>query len=659
MKKLNIKTSINSYDIIIGQESILKLNSLTKNYDKILLLTNNTVGDIYKDKIFDLLPKDSTFLYQISDGEIFKNIDTAMDICSFLIEHNFSRNSLIVCLGGGVICDLGGFVASIFMRGINFLQIPTSLLAQVDASIGGKVAVNHPLGKNLIGAFKQPIAVIIDINFLKTLPDNEFKSGMGEVIKHALILKNSNFFEFLEKQYSGILNLEAHILIDMIFESCKIKKIFVEEDEFEKGNRAFLNLGHTYAHALETIFNYENISHGKAVAKGIIFELSLSKHLNFIDEEYIQKVKQLFNLYNIDCHPIYLEENTLIEVMKKDKKNVNNSINFILDKRDSLENTSISQKDILKVNSFFKDRFLKGIIDIGTNSCRLFIAEIEKKDSKLEIITPLFKDLDVSRLGKNLNQTGILSKESIEKTFSIIKTFKEKADSMGVSELIAFATSATREATNGEIFVRDIKTKFNINTLIIPGETEARLSFNGNRDIYREKIATIDVGGGSTEVTIGDFKNIEFIKSFPIGVVKLTEMFFSEENYSEESLKSSRNYLRGFFKELDRFKNSHFRIIGVAGTVTSNVSIIKKLPKFIEKEIHHYTLSKAILEENLTLFLSKNLEERKKIVGLEPNRADVIIAGNLILLTLLEVLEKNNITVSTNDNLEGAMVLNI
>ncbi|MBC2851790.1 3-dehydroquinate synthase [Cetobacterium sp. 8H] len=659
MKNLNIKTSINSYDIIIGQNSFLKINDFTNGYDKILFLTNKTIGEIYHQQISDILPKNKTFTYKMNDGENFKNIDTAMDIISFLIEHNFSRKSLIICVGGGVVCDLGGFVASTFMRGIDFLQVPTSLLAQVDASIGGKVAINHQLGKNLIGSFKQPIGVIIDINFLKTLPFEEFKSGMGEIIKHAIILKNSNYFDFLKNHYKEILNLEPIFLIEMIFESCKIKKQFVENDEFEKGDRAFLNLGHTYAHALETLLNYENISHGKAVAKGIIFELYLSKRLGFVDDNYISKISELFEMYTIDCHPIYLEENLLIQNMKKDKKNSNDSINFILDKINFLENMSISQEMILEVNSLFKNHILKGVIDIGTNSCRLFIAEIIKKDNQIEIITPLFKDLDVSRLGKNLNQTGVLSEESIEKTFSIIKKFKKKSDSMGVTELIAFATSATREATNGSTFVENIKNKFNIKTLVIPGEMEAKLSFNGNSALYHERIATIDVGGGSTEVTIGSYENIEFIKSFPIGVVKLTEMFFSEENYNEETLKSSRNYLKGFFTELDKFKNSNFKIIGVAGTVTSNVSIVKKLSKFIENEINKYTLSKVILEENLNLFLSKSLEERKKIIGLEPNRADVIIAGNLILLTLLEVLGKDFITVSTNDNLEGGMVLTI
>ncbi|WP_448822013.1 3-dehydroquinate synthase, partial [Cetobacterium sp.] len=228
MKNLVMKTSTNSYDIFIGQNTIDKLNDFTKNYDKILLLTNKTIDEIYNQKISSNLPKKKTYTYKIEDGEIYKNIDTAMKIFSFLIENNFSRNSLIICVGGGVICDLGGFIASTFMRGLDFLQVPTSLLAQVDASIGGKVAINHSLGKNLIGCFKQPIGVIIDINFLNTLPMYQFKSGMGEVIKHSISAKDKSYFNFLIESHRDILRLKPDVLIEMIYESCKIKKEFIE-----------------------------------------------------------------------------------------------------------------------------------------------------------------------------------------------------------------------------------------------------------------------------------------------------------------------------------------------------------------------------------------------------------------------------------------------
>ena len=238
MKNLVMKTSINSYDIFIGQNTIDRLNDFTENYDKILLLTNKTIGELYSQKILSNLPKKKTYVYKIEDGEIYKNMETSMEIFSFLIENNFSRNSLIICVGGGVVCDLGGFIASTFMRGLDFLQVPTSLLAQVDASIGGKVAINHSLGKNLIGSFKQPIGVIIDINFLKTLPLCQFKSGMGEVIKHSIIAKDKSYFNFLIESHRDILKLKPEVLIEMIYESCKIKKEFVDKDELEKGERA-------------------------------------------------------------------------------------------------------------------------------------------------------------------------------------------------------------------------------------------------------------------------------------------------------------------------------------------------------------------------------------------------------------------------------------
>lgn len=660
MKNLTIKTSTNLYEIFIGKNILYKINEFTHSYDKILLLTNKSIGNIYSKEIDLLLTNNNILKYEIEDGENYKTLESGMEITSFLIKNNFSRKSLIICFGGGVICDLGGFVASIFMRGIDFLQVPTSLLAQVDASIGGKVAVNHPLGKNLIGSFKQPIGVIIDINFLKTLPKKEFQSGMGEIIKHSLLSTNKDYFNFLFSNHEEINNLNKDLIIQMIFESCKIKKYFVEEDEFENGNRALLNLGHTYGHTLETLFNYENISHGLSVSKGIMFELYISKELGFLDDNYIQSVKTLFDIYNIDSTPIFIEKTALINTMKTDKKNSNNNINFIIRQNKNFVNIPVNEDVILKINSIFKSRFIKGVIDIGTNSCRLFIAEVEKdENNNINIITPLYKGLQVSRLGKNLNQTGILCKESIEKTYSIIKDFKAKATSMGVSQLMSFATAATREASNGNTFVQGIKTQFDINTTIIPGEIEAKLSFKGNSIIYREKIATIDVGGGSTEVTIGDSNDIDFIKSFPIGVVKLTEMFFNNQEYTKENIESAYNYLRGFFKELNKFNHLDLRMIGVAGSVTTNVTVIKELPIFKESAVNGFILSKLDLENNLNLFLSKNLEERKSIVGLDSQRADVIISGNIILLVLLEILSKNTITVSTIDNLEGAMTLNI
>lgn len=659
MKNLKINTSSASYEVTIGSNSVEKISEYTDSYDKILLFSNNKVGDLYKNKLLSLLPKNKTFYFQINDGEQYKNINSAMDIYSFLIDKNFSRNSLIICLGGGVICDLGGFVASTFMRGIDFLQIPTSLLAQVDASIGGKVAINHPLGKNLIGAFKQPIGVLIDTNFLHTLSKKEFQSGMGEIIKHSILIKDKSYFDFLSANSKDIKNLDSNFINEVIYKSCLIKKSFVENDEFEKGNRALLNLGHTYGHALENLYNYQHISHGNAISKGIIFELYLSKELNFISQEKIDSIEILFKKFDIDSTPIFIENSILLNLIKNDKKNINNNINFILPHESFCVNTSVDSDLILKVNSNFKNNFLKAVIDIGTNSCRLFIAQVNKENNDLKIITPLYKDLGISKLGKNLNNSGILSQKSIDKTFSILKRFKTKAENMGVNEIIAFATSATREASNGGLFVESIKAQFNIDTVVIPGEIEAKLSFNSNSVLYSGEILTLDIGGGSTEITIGTSNEISYIKSFPIGVVKLTEMFFKEDNYSLEAINSASCYLKGFFKEISKFKDQNFSIIGVAGSVTTNVSVLKSMKKFEEDKIDNFNLTYTNLKDNLNLFLSLSLKERENIIGLEANRADVIISGNIILLTILDLLKKNSLIVSTKDNLEGAMVLNI
>ena len=187
-----------------------------------------------------------------------------------MIDNEFSRKSVVVSLGGGVVCDMGGYIASTYMRGIEFIQVPTSLLAQVDASVGGKVAINHIKCKNMIGTFKQPYKVIIDIEFLKTLETKEFKSGMGELLKHSFLTKNKDYLSYIEENIENIKKYRNDVLEKIVEESIKVKKYFVDIDPYEKKERAFLNLGHTYAHALESFFDYKVYTHGEAVSKGII-----------------------------------------------------------------------------------------------------------------------------------------------------------------------------------------------------------------------------------------------------------------------------------------------------------------------------------------------------------------------------------------------------
>ncbi|MGL4392379.1 MAG: 3-dehydroquinate synthase, partial [Fusobacteriaceae bacterium] len=285
MKILDVKVEKSSYKIYIGQGTFSKISDYIKNYDSILLLSNKKVGKIYSSKILEMIP--SAKYFEIEDGEEFKEYQTVSQIYDFMIENKFYRNSLVICLGGGVVCDIGGYVAATFMRGIDFVQMPTSLLAQVDASVGGKVAINHGKSKNLIGAFYQPKAVIMDTDFLQTLDKEQFLSGMGEVIKHAIIYHDKSLMDFLLKNKQDILDLKAEILEEIIHESCKVKRDIVEADEKENSVRAFLNLGHTYGHAVESIYDFKNITHGEGVAKGIIFELEISK--NYYAENQAQE----------------------------------------------------------------------------------------------------------------------------------------------------------------------------------------------------------------------------------------------------------------------------------------------------------------------------------------------------------------------------------
>ncbi|EGQ76790.1 3-dehydroquinate synthase, partial [Fusobacterium animalis ATCC 51191] len=264
-------------DIYVGSNIISKLNDYTRDFDKILIFSNETIADLYFEKFKSALnEKDKVFYFAIKDGEEYKNIESILPVYDFMLENNFSRKSLVISLGGGVICDMGGYISATYMRGIEFIQVPTSLLAQVDASVGGKVAINHPKCKNMIGSFKNPYRVIIDVELLKTLPKREFKSGMGELLKHSFLTKDKSYLEYIENNVEKIKNLDNEVLENIVEQSIKIKKHYVDIDPFEKGERAFLNLGHTYAHALESFFDYKAFTHGEAVAKGVIFDLELS-----------------------------------------------------------------------------------------------------------------------------------------------------------------------------------------------------------------------------------------------------------------------------------------------------------------------------------------------------------------------------------------------
>lgn len=331
MERILVDLKDKSYDILIGGDTLGRITDYIEGYQKIMVLSNTTVGALYSEKLLDILEMagKEVFYFEVNDGEEHKNIESAFGIYDYMLENDFDRKSLIITLGGGVICDLGGYIASTYMRGIDFIQVPTSLLAQVDASVGGKVAVNHSKAKNLIGTFHQPKLVLVDTEFLHTLPEKEIKAGMGEVIKHSF-LRDNGYYEYLKANVEGVRALESQVMTEVIKRSCLVKKELVEADEREVGQRALLNLGHTWGHALETATNYRGYSHGEGVAKGIIFEMMISEKLGYIDREYLEMGREIFRRYDMDCKPLKMEENRLIELMRKDKKNVGGRIRFVL-----------------------------------------------------------------------------------------------------------------------------------------------------------------------------------------------------------------------------------------------------------------------------------------------------------------------------------------
>ncbi|MDA9231298.1 3-dehydroquinate synthase [Rickettsiales bacterium] len=328
-----------SYNIKIGENIIENLaNHLQEigNFSKVFIITDSNVARFHLDKISSTLNKSSIEHKSIiiDAGEKTKNFQNLQNLCEKILSCQIDRNSLLIALGGGVIGDLVGFVASILLRGINFIQIPTTLLAAVDSSVGGKTAINSKFGKNLIGSFYQPKIVICDIKLLDTLPQRDFISGYGEVIKYGLIY-DSKFFDYLKKNLSKIQDRDSKIIQNIIATSCKIKAKIVSEDEKEHGKRALLNFGHTFGHVFENQTNYsEELFHGEAVAIGMVLAAQMSLKLNLIDIKQLESIKQHIKKSGLFTHHNQIrenwDENSLIESLYKDKKVKNNKLTFIL-----------------------------------------------------------------------------------------------------------------------------------------------------------------------------------------------------------------------------------------------------------------------------------------------------------------------------------------
>ncbi|KAH7519903.1 3-dehydroquinate synthase, chloroplastic [Ziziphus jujuba] len=325
-----------SYPIYIGSGLLDQPELLQRHVHgkRVLVVTNNTIAPLYLDKVVDALtrgnPNVSVDSVILPDGEKYKDMDTLMKVFDKAIESRLDRRSTFVALGGGVIGDMCGYAAASFLRGVNFIQIPTTVMAQVDSSVGGKTGINHRLGKNLIGAFYQPQCVLIDTDTLNTLPDRELASGLAEVIKYGLI-RDAEFFEWQEKNLKSLLARDPSALAYAIKRSCENKAEVVSLDEKESGLRATLNLGHTFGHAIETGFGYGQWLHGEAVAAGMVMAVDLSYRLGWIDDSIVKRVHQILREAKLPTAP---PETMTVEMFKSvmavDKKVADGLLRLIL-----------------------------------------------------------------------------------------------------------------------------------------------------------------------------------------------------------------------------------------------------------------------------------------------------------------------------------------
>ncbi|MEI6898006.1 MAG: 3-dehydroquinate synthase [Psychromonas sp.] len=332
MEKLTVDLGSRSYPISIG-ENLLSQSALFYSAvmgKKVMIVTNDIVAPLYLETCKRSLQSFSIDEIILPDGEKYKTLATFDTILTALLENIHARDTTIIALGGGVIGDMAGFAAACYQRGVAFIQVPTTLLSQVDSSVGGKTAVNHPLAKNMIGAFYQPKSVIIDIKCLNTLPEREFAAGMAEVIKYGIIY-DGEFFRWLETHVSEIKSLQPETITYMIRRCCEIKAEIVAQDEKEHGVRALLNLGHTFGHAIEAEQGYGNWLHGEAVGAGMILAAKTSVTLQLINQHQFEKIKLLIEQFDLPLHaPEEMNYAHFAKHMQLDKKVLNGQLRLIL-----------------------------------------------------------------------------------------------------------------------------------------------------------------------------------------------------------------------------------------------------------------------------------------------------------------------------------------
>lgn len=332
-RTLNVALDERSYPIHIGTGLIGRADALTPYLagQQVMVVTNETIAPLYLEKLCASLPEQlDVRTVVLPDGEQYKTIEQVSRIWDALLEASFNRRCTLIALGGGVIGDMVGYAAASYQRGVAFIQVPTTLLSQVDSSVGGKTGVNHPLGKNMIGAFWQPKAVLVDIDTLKSLPRRELSAGLAEVIKYGLI-RDEAFLTWLEDNMLALLDVEPAVVAEAIARSCQIKADIVAEDETEQGVRALLNLGHTFGHAIEAHQGYGNWLHGEAVGAGMAMAATLSHRLGWVDDAALARSLAVIESAELPlAAPANMTRDDFLARMRLDKKNVDTRLRLVL-----------------------------------------------------------------------------------------------------------------------------------------------------------------------------------------------------------------------------------------------------------------------------------------------------------------------------------------
>lgn len=333
---LTVHTQSHDYPIIITEKSATEDSSMAKQVApyisgrQVLIVTNDIVAPLYLKSLEDELAQQFTVkVCVLPDGEQYKNQTSIDQIYDALMAEHFNRDVTLIALGGGVVGDMTGFAAASFMRGVNFIQIPTTLLSQVDSSVGGKTGINHAQGKNMIGAFWQPQIVLAEMSTLKTLPARELSAGLAEVIKYALIM-DADFLTWLEHNLPAMMALDLAVLGEAVKRCCQYKADVVAQDERESGVRALLNFGHTFGHVIETHEGYGNWLHGEAVAAGMVQAAELSQKLGWLTNEDVARIKRVLTLANLPITPPIIDVQTALDLMGHDKKVKHGQIRLIL-----------------------------------------------------------------------------------------------------------------------------------------------------------------------------------------------------------------------------------------------------------------------------------------------------------------------------------------